>query len=171
MPEFTIPLTKGQYAVIDAADLPLVQAFKWTAQKDSSGSGNRFYAITHTKGGRKSPKKRIHMHRLIMDAPDHMEVDHVDRNGLNNSRSNLRIATHSQNAMNSGLQQNNTSGFKGVRFCKRRGNWEANIRVRGTRKYLGSFDNPEEAAHAYDRAAFEHHGEFAWLNFPNEVPQ
>lgn len=88
-----------------------------------------------------------------------LEIDHRDRNGLNNAWSNLREATRSQNGANCGLQSNNTSGYKGV--SKSSGRWAAIIQVNGKRKHLGTFETPEEAFEAYKAKAIEVFGEFA----------
>jgi hypothetical protein len=103
------------------------------------------------------------MHRLILRVDANTQVDHRDGNGLNNTRGNLRPATHAQNQHNSRLRKDNQSGFKGVH---RQGNrWVARIRVDGEQKHLGSFRTPEEAARAYDAAALRLRGEYARLNF------
>lgn len=93
------------------------------------------------------------------------EVDHEDRNYLNNQRSNLRLATKSQNQANSNLRIDSTSGYKGVTWHVRIMRWQAKIQVRKTRIFLGYFKTPEEAARAYDKAAKRYFGEFANLNF------
>ena len=103
------------------------------------------------------------MHRLIMNASKGQMVDHIDGNGLNNQRSNLRFVTIGQNRVNSKLNSNNSSGFRGV--YKDGGRWRAEIVCRGKRVRLGNFAKPEEAAEAYDLKAIELFGEFARLNF------
>ena len=94
-------------------------------------------------------------------------VDHINHNGLDNRRPNLRLATRSQNAANLGPYANNTSGYKGVDF--NRGKWRARIREGGVRYFLGYFETAEDAARAYDTKAHELFGEFASLNFPEEA--
>lgn len=107
------------------------------------------------------------MHRVIMGlAPgDGRQVDHIDRNGLNNRRSNLRFATPSQNMYNASSPGNST-GFRGVEKVRGASRFNARIRVDGERFHLGSFPTAEDAARAYDAKAAEAHGEFAVLNFP-----
>jgi len=96
-------------------------------------------------------------------------IDHKDRNPLNNCRDNLREATKSQNMANSKRALNNTSGYNGVHFSKCKYKWVAQIGFNNTRKHLGYFNTPEEAAKAYDKAAKQYFGEFAFFNFPGEV--
>lgn len=88
-------------------------------------------------------------------------VDHVDQNRANNTWSNLRSCTHSQNLANRGVQKNSKSGFKGVYLCKRRNRWLAQLTVRGKQMKLGSFQTPEDASAAYQKAATKYFGEFA----------
>lgn len=94
------------------------------------------------------------------------DVDHRDLNKGNNRIANLRPASKKQNRWNEGLRKNNSSGFKGVYFNKLRSKWQAYITINRKAKYLGIFDNREDAARAHDRAAEELRGEFASLNFP-----
>jgi hypothetical protein len=89
------------------------------------------------------------IHRIIAGAQPGEEVDHIDRNTLNNKRSNLRIATRQQQGFNRGLFKNNTTGYKGVSF--HRGKWQASIRVNGILEYLGRFTTPEKASEAYQK--------------------
>lgn len=156
-----IELTQDKWAVIDALDYALVKPFTWYAQR----VGNTWYAQSSRW---KLPP--LLMHRLIMVPPDHLEVDHIDRNGLFNSRSNLRWATHAQNIRNSVVPQTEFgSGYRGV--TAHRSKWQARIKVNGVQLVLGTHDTPELAARVYDEAARLHHGRFAVLNFPlDEFP-
>jgi hypothetical protein len=99
-----------------------------------------------------------------MQAPDGIEVDHENRNGLDCRRTNLRLATHRQNIMNTGLRPANTSGYKGVSWDKENQKWRASIRAYGRSYNLGRFSTKEEAARAYNEAASRLHGSFARLN-------
>ena len=106
------------------------------------------------------------MHRLILDAPDGAQVDHIDHDSLNNQRSNLRLCTCSENQRNRrGRPKNNTSGYIGVAWYRRCGRWGSQIWVNGKDHWLGLFDDPAEAARVRDAAAKRLHGEFATLNF------
>lgn len=121
---------------------------------------------------RLSPFGRIYMAREIMKYHGYdiegKDIDHEDRNGANNQKYNLRIATKSQNGINQVLRKNNTTGFKGVTYEKYTNKYKAQIWFENVCIHLGRFDDPEEAALAYDRAARRYHGKFARLNFPLE---
>jgi HNH endonuclease/AP2 domain-containing protein len=140
-----IALTLGLFAALSQ--------WNWNTQ----GASHRLGA-TRT---RKEDRKCIYMHREIMQAPDGIDVDHVDGNRLNNRRSNLRLATHQQNTFNKGPHRNNTSGIKGVSWHKRLKKWQVQLNVNGKRVGLGYFSEKAEAAKAYERAARKHHGVFA----------
>ncbi len=152
-----IPLSHGQYALVDASDYEWLSQYKWYAGADG-------YAIRTEKG------KRIFMHRQIMDPREGMLVDHIDRNQANNCRANLRLCTRSQNMRNRGKPASTSSRFKGVSLHKRSGKWHAYITFKRVRIWLGSFLDEVEAARAYDAKAVELFGEFARLNFPEEWP-
>lgn len=154
-----IALTQGQVAVIDDCDLSLVDRFKWFACKDHST--NRFYAHSNP-----SNRKKLLMHRVILGVTDSsIQVDHIDGNGLNNSRSNLRACGHAENQWNSSRPVSRC-GYIGVRTC--RDKFQAKILHRGKTVFLGTFSDPISAAMAYDCAAVELRGEFARLNFENK---
>jgi hypothetical protein len=146
----------GKTLLFDAADEQLVLAHKWHMVNG--------YVQTET-GSRKAGNRKMHrLHRMILQAQNGELVDHINRNPLDNRRSNLRIANKSQNGMNRGMQANNTSGFKGVsknyKNNKWTGKWVANICKNGQRRYLGLFPTAELAYAAYVKAATELHGEF-----------
>ena len=154
-----IPLTKGQFARVDLADLPRVADKPWYACQPS---GHCWYAAHGSKG------KRLLMHRVILEPPDGVETDHINRDGLDNRRCNLRICTSAQNKRNRRPGGNrNTSGYKGVSYDLRNKykKYRACIVVDGKQRWLGYFSNAEDAAQAYDRAAREHFGAFASTNF------
>ena len=155
-----IPLTKGKVAIVDAADYEWLSRYKWHVEEPGPG---RFYASRATPG-----RGRIGMHRAIMNPPKGMVVDHIDCNGLNNRRSNLRICTHAQNCANRRPLPGAASPYKGV-WTRGNGKFTAQVGYRGKIIWLGTFDDEIEAAKAYDRKAYELHGEFAYLNFPDEI--
>jgi hypothetical protein len=164
-----IPLTKGKVALIDDEDSARVMAHKWTAM--FVPKSNKWYARRNTvrrENGRKC-QQSILLHRFIIDAPPHLQVDHINNDGLDNRRSNLRFASNAQNHANMKMSTKNKSGFKGVCWLKERRRWLASITVNQTTHYLGHFKDPLDAARAYDAKARELCGEFARLNFPQEV--
>ena len=140
-----IPLTKGYEAVVDLADLPMVEKWNWFPQIN----GKTIYAVR--KERTRSGSTKIYMHRLIMGSPLGAEIDHIDRQGFNNRRRNLRIATRSENMINTAIRVDNTSGFKGVYSAK--GKWMASIKINGVQRHLGYFVSPIEASIAYNAAA------------------
>ena len=150
-----VPLTRGFMATIDAADIPLVEGFNWTAKPDRSG------CVYATNG-------RGMMHQIITG---HARPDHRDGDGLNNRRANLRLATSQQNNRNRRIGIANKSGFKGVSLRADRNTWLAAIRLDGRLRKLGTFSSKEEAARAYDAVASKEFGEFAVLNFPDKFAE
>jgi len=109
------------------------------------------------------------MHREVLKVPDNMLVDHINHKGLDNRKANLREATHSENRYNRAKPSNPAqSKYKGVYWRKRNRKWQAQINFNKKRIYLGTFSDEIEAAKAYDRAARKYHGQFAYLNFPND---
>lgn len=154
-----IVLTRGKVAIVDAADYEWLNQWQWHARSD----GYVWYAARHERLP-DGTQVTIRMHRQILGAVPGALVDHCDMNGLNNRRSNLRLASMQENQRNRNAQSNNTSGYKGVSWHQRHGKWYAHITVDGRRKHLGHFDTAEEAANAYNEAACIHYGEFARLN-------
>lgn len=154
-----IPLSNGMVAIVDATDFDWLSRLSWSAVWNSK----TWYARTKS-----NESEWAYMHRLIL-APGHdEETDHKDSNGLNNRRSNLRIATHQKNSWNRGKRSDNKSGFIGVSWATREQKWHSQIWIDDKRVHLGYFKNPIDAAVAYDKAALEQRKEFAKLNFPND---
>lgn len=147
-----VPLTRGGVAIIDACDAPFVLSRAW--RRDRNG-----YAMGHVNG-----KRRL-MHRVLLNAPAGLEVDHIDRNPLNNRRSNLRLCTRAENCRNT-RPIGGTSQYRGVSWWAAGQCWRANIQHNRKQIFLGNFQNELDAARAYDHAAARLHGEFAFLNFP-----
>ena len=156
-----ICLTQGQVTFIDDKHADLA-AFNWHARWDRK----TFYA---NRSVRKPDGTRttVALHQVIAERMGIVgPPDHIDRDGLNNLESNLRPDPNGRNNANQDIRVDNTSGFKGVSWNKARGKWVAQIGIAGKKRHLGLFDDPIEAAKAYDKAAFAAFGEFAFLNFP-----
>jgi hypothetical protein len=157
-----IPLTKGYIALVDPCDADLAQ-FKWTALE--SEYGGTVYAYRQT--GTKLKRINVRLHRVIFERMAGRKlrseelVDHENQTGTDCRRSNLRLATKSQNSMNSKLSTRNKSGYKGVSWDKNSQKWIARIRIGPKYPVLGYFDDPVDAHVAYCAAAREHYGEFA----------
>ncbi|MGA2092565.1 MAG: AP2/ERF family transcription factor [Sedimentisphaerales bacterium] len=156
-----INLGEGIYAIVEQRDYYRVKKLNWCI----SGSGKWFYAVHYEKAGPGKVKK-VYMHRFIMDSPAGKLIDHHNNKTLDNRRSNLRIASYSENNCNRPKKKNTTSQYTGVHLNKKTGKWVAQIRIDGKGTHLGTFDSEIEAARAYDRAAKREHGIFARLNFP-----
>lgn len=153
-----ISLSQGKVALVDDEDFDYLNQYKWYANRFKY----TFYAITHRRINKYDHK--IYMHRLIMNPGREIHIDHKDRNGLNNQKNNLRIATYSQNNCN--RKGSGASQYLGVSI-RRNGKFTARIKADGYYKNLGVFDNEIDAAIAYDNAAKIYHGEFANLNIKN----
>jgi hypothetical protein len=153
-----IILSNGMIALIDDEDKEKIIPYRWHANKNSIDK--TWYAVGYCNG------KHVRMHIIIMEKlnPNSMDIDHKDRNGLNNIKSNLRLATKSQSIINQGIKNTNMSGYKGVSWDKKAQKYRAGITFKGMTSNLGNFDNPEDAARAFNRAAYNLHKEWAVLN-------
>lgn len=160
-----IPLTRGMVALVDEADLPLVGCLKWHVQPCDKRLGG-FYAVNGRGGAKPTIAGRRYMHRMIAGATPGQLVDHINGNGLDNRRCNLRIATHSQNNINRRL--GSSTGFRGVERTAS-GKYRAKLRADGKIYRTPPFASPHEAACAHDEMARRLQGEFAVLNFPDET--
>jgi len=151
-----IQITQGKCAaIVDNDDYAYLMQWRWCY--------DGVYAFRNGCEGYTA--KRIFMHRKILERMGFRNFtfsDHVNRNGLDNRRCNLRPATYSQSSWNRGIQKNNTSGYIGV--SRKRRKWRVQINVNGRKRYLGCYDDPKEAAKVYNKAAFKYRGEFAVLN-------
>jgi hypothetical protein len=159
-----------QFTLIDGADFDSVWKYRWRIH---TGHGSRtYYASTHVRPASGHPTSVL-MHRLLTPAVS--EVDHINGDGLDNRRCNLRKATRAQNASNITRRAHNRSGYIGVSWDAPRRAWQASVATNGRSLFLGRFANPQDAARARDKAARALHGEFAVLNFPDEnlaqIPQ
>ena len=151
-----IKLSQGKFAQVDDEDFEKVSNFTWSARKDHK----TFYAMSG--GIYKGVSTLKSLHRFIMDAPDGYMIDHIDGDGLNCQKINLRICTNAQNQWNRSKTIGSSSMYKGVSFKNNR--YEVSIRVNNNRHYLGRFVDEKEAGLAYNSAAIKFHGEFANLN-------
>jgi len=183
----------NKYALVDSKDYELVKNFKWYLLETANlqyaiatircingvfikpltykeialrrkKTINRWNNISIYPDG---SKKRILIHRLIMNPPKGMEIDHKNGNGLDNRRSNLRICTREENGRHRKLSILNTSGYHGVHYCKdskRRKRWMASIRINKKKTYLGRYYTKEEAAEVYKHASLKYHKEFSIYN-------
>jgi len=187
-----IPLTQGQYAIVDPDDYPRLAKYKWRICRTKGKN------VTYAERSIRLPNgkySRTLMHREVLSLPalskvevskgqltdvpvgtpagppprrEGYVIDHINGSGLDNRRANLRPATVAQNAQNS-RRRKNLSGYKGVWFDKHKRKWRAAIWHNSKRVHLGYFSSPRQAANAYDEAAKKYHGEFACLNLSQNI--
>lgn len=149
------PLTNGYNAVIDSDDFAKVSEYKWYGRRGKNGT---IYATS-------TLHKNVHMHRHILGVNNPKEfVDHIDHDGLNNTKSNLRIVNNSQNMQNMRPNKNTSSKFKGVYWNSEKMKWTTQIRINGKTKHIGHFAEEIEAAKRYNEMAIKHYGEYAFIN-------
>lgn len=153
-----IHLTNGGEALVDDDDYDALAQFKWFKIR----AGHTFYVRRYMLDKDRGVGLHIAMHTQILGCSP---VDHINLNGLDNRKQNLRACTPQQNTFN--RRATGLIGFKGVRRLGVK--YAANLRVNGAMCHLGMFDNPVDAARAYDSAAAFYQGEFARLNFPDDV--
>lgn len=149
-----IHLPCGRCALIDSEDEAAVSLHEWRSKGSEEDRVNGLYVVS-TRG--------LGLHRLIMAAPPRVQVDHINHNGLDNRRANLRLCTPQENSRNRRMSRNNKAGFKGV--CANKKGFQASIHLNARARHLGLFKNRFEAALAYDDAARAEFGDFAHLNF------
>ena len=154
-----IPLTQGQFTIVDDEDYEPLMKFKWCAYKDR----NTFYACRNVRIGSGQRKLQMHRHLLGVDDPT-IQIDHRNGDGLDNQRANLRKCTNAQNQMNQRLSRANTSGYKGVTWYKPLNSWCARIQINKKLIHIGYYANINDAAIAYNERAKVLFGEFAFLN-------
>jgi hypothetical protein len=152
-----IKLRYGKYAIVDEELYEDLRKFVWYAKRHPTTG--KWYAVRYENG------KNVPMHRQILRAPRRKQVDHINGNGLDNRKSNLRLVTSAENARNRDKHKNNTTGYKGVSRQKGRRKFRAQIQVHHKAIYLGWFDDPREAARVYDQAVRKYHGPYGCTNF------
>lgn len=150
-----IPLTQGKVALIDDDMFDRVSYFKWSADK----SGKNYYARTNI--GVDGKEKSFKIHQLLLGFPKNCDIDHINGDGLLNTKDNLRLCSHSENCRNSSLKINNVSGFRGVHWHKNNKKWVAQINKNGKRVNLGYFINIEDAVIVFNKASKEIYKEFS----------
>lgn len=163
-----IPLTQGMVALVNDSDFERLSKYTWYSKR-TSGKRLEFYAQRDDLAS--GLHKHIYMHREIMAAPSGLQVDHINFDGLDNRRDNLRLCTRSENSWHTRKYVDGKHKYKGVSqdprttLAKR---WKAQISSNNMRRDSKRFATAVEAAHAYDDMARQYHGEFAVLNFPTE---
>lgn len=159
-----IPISKTASTIVDEDAFNL---WNWW-NLGYSRSDNGLYACIW-QNSQDGKRECFMLHKLITGAGIGEEADHKNHDTLDNRRSNLRKSTRLQNTFNTRIGKRNTSGYKGVSLRKKWGKWVATTKVNSKGVYLGAFDNPEDAARAYDKFMYARCPEFAVLNFPDEV--
>ena len=151
-----IKLTQGKSTLVDDEDYEWISKLKWRYASNGSAVRNSSRHL--------GAQKVLQLHRIIMNAPDGLVVDHINGDRLDNRKQNLRVCSQSQNSMNRSVATNNSCGYKGVYFHKGKQKWYAHITCNGKQKHIGAFSAPEDAARAYNQRALELFGEFSKLN-------
>jgi hypothetical protein len=149
----------GYEVLISACDYDRVMAHKW--RKISSEKGN--YGPRFVYSTPRPERKNIYLHRFITNCPPDLCVDHINGNTLDNRQENLRVCTITQNSKNQRKKKNNTSGYKGVVWDRKKAKWLSNITVNYKYIFLGYYDTPEKAYEAYVTASKKYHGDFGRL--------
>jgi hypothetical protein len=157
-----IPLTQGQFALVDDEDYEFLTRFKWHFE----GNSRNRYAYTNFKNSVSKPRQfRISMGVMLLNTyKTGLQVDHIDGNGLNNQKENIRICNHIQNGWNRRKLQKCSSKYVGVSLDKKTLKWTARVRINGIRTYLGCFNSEEDAAIAVDKSIINERKNFAKLN-------
>jgi len=163
---------QGKYiALVDDEIYDFLNQWNWTVAVRKNSKTQYVYRKDYSKGKRNP--QTIYIHQVICDffeikIPEGFEIDHIDRNGLNNQKNNFRIANTTEQGANNGIRKNNTSGFIGVSWNKDKNQWSSYIKVNKKKIHLGYHNTVEEAARVRDIKAKELFGNFAILNFSHE---
>lgn len=152
-----IILTQGRVALVDDSDFEWLSQWKWHVFKGCSG---HVYAARNGPPDNTGRRAHIFMHRVLVEPPAGLIVDHINGNGLDNQRANLRVADTTRNMWNRAPNRSGSSTHKGVYWHKQHSKWVAAIQVEKKRRHLGLFQSEAEAAAAYRRAAVAAHGRF-----------
>ena len=158
-----IKLTKGKVALVDNEDYERIVCHKWFARFSANRWG------VYRWGTRGQNRKMVAMARFILNTPRNLVVDHINNNVFDNRKNNLRACTQKQNTANRSKVKGGTSKYKGVSYNKKLNKWQAESKKDHKHYYIGIFDSEEKAARAYDKKAKELFGDFAWLNFKDEL--
>lgn len=154
-----IKLTQGKVALVDDEDFEFLNQWKWCFH---IGYATRNAVL---KDGGK--RKTIRIHRVVLNCPDDLQVDHINHDTLDNRKENLRLCTVKQNSGNQRGHSKSSSGYRGVSWIVQHEKWAAQLVENHNHHFLGYYDDKEEAARAFDKASKLYYGEFAFLNFPN----
>lgn len=147
-------LTQGKYTIVDNEDYEYLMQWKWHYASWATGYAKRLFS-------REGKRVAIPMHRVVMNAPRGMVVDHINGGSLDNRKNNLRVCTIKENNRNKKPRKGGTSEYAGVHFHTITNCWRAVIKVDGIKSHLGSYDNEELAARIYEIHAIQRYGEFA----------
>lgn len=160
-----IPLGQsGLVAIVDDEDFEWINSYRWHLRGNAKRNPNKMYAV-HQPYSNGKKTRQVAMHRLVMGIKDQLiVVDHIDHNGLNNQKANLRICSPAENTRNSRPSNGRSSRFKGVNFHKQTQKWCARITSDSKTIFVGLLESEEDAARHYNAAAVKYHGEFACLN-------
>lgn len=155
-----IQLSGGGVALVDSSDYEFLTQWKWFYLNKTYAGRTKHIEMVDGKPKRMTVK----MHNVLMPPPEGYEVDHINGNGLDNRKENLRIVRHQQNMWNRKAVTGSKSKYKGVDWYAASGSWRAYIKIDGKQKHLGCYKQEDDAARAYNKAALALHGQYARLN-------